>query len=182
MSILGVMPAPPIDKRHHFRWMGWVPRKYCQGNGAYIFRFSGRLCLLRFTFRCSERPIICAKMKAWLCQGSQILPKCDVTRTRRPMRDIVYLTILRNLYANIRRFVCAIRRSQPVQVDRLFFISTCFYLSKVYSVFISVYYGHLYTITIFDRNHNSGLNYITQHFDSSLRTYAHFREDPRWSR
>ena len=51
---------------------------------------------------CSERPItICAIVKAWLCHGSRIWPKCDVTTRQGPMRALILFTLQRNLLANM---------------------------------------------------------------------------------
>ena len=163
--------------------MGRVPQEYCQGNGAFISRVSGRLCLLRITFRCSERPIICAKMKAWLCQRSQILLSCDVTRRQRPIRDLVSLTLQRSLCNNMRRTRrWAIRRSQPVQVDRLFIIYTCFYLPKFFlltqclSQFImDISIRLLYLIGTITPVWTTLLNILTVHCG---RTHI-YRDEPR---
>ena len=38
----------------------------------------------------------CAKVKNWLCQGSRIWPKCDVTRRQRPFRALILFTLQRN--------------------------------------------------------------------------------------
>ena len=44
---------------------------------------------------CSERPItICAVVKAWLCQGSRIWIKTDVTTRLRPMSALVSFTFI----------------------------------------------------------------------------------------
>ena len=58
---------------------------------------------------------MCAIVKAWLCQGSQIWHKRDLIRRHRHMRGLV------TFYAPpcTERDFWAIRRSQPVQVDRL---------------------------------------------------------------
>ena len=60
-------------------------------------------------------------MKAWLSQWSQICPKCEITRRQRPMRALVSITLQRNLHNNTcaEQDFWAIRRSQPIQVDRL---------------------------------------------------------------
>ena len=36
---------------------------------------------------------MCDIVKAWLCRGSGIWPKCDITRRQRPMRALVSFTI-----------------------------------------------------------------------------------------
>ena len=47
---------------------------------------------------CSEIPItICTTVETWLCQGSQIWPKCDITRRQRSMRALISFTLQRNL-------------------------------------------------------------------------------------
>ena len=61
---------------------------------------------------------IYAKVKACLCQGSGIWPKCDVTRRQRPTRNLALFTLQRNLPS-----ICAehdfwaFTRSQSVQVQ-----------------------------------------------------------------
>ena len=53
---------------------------------------------------CSERTITaCTMVTAWLCHGCQIWPKCDITRTQRPMRALASFTLQRNLHANMHR-------------------------------------------------------------------------------
>ena len=70
---------------------------------------------------CSKRPItICAIMMTWLCQGSLIWPKCDITRIQRSLRALILFTLQKNLHTNMRKTcTLAIRRRQLVQVDRV---------------------------------------------------------------
>ena len=42
-------------------------------------------------------------IKAWLCQGSEIWPRCDVTRRQRPMRTLVPLALHIKMRTNMRR-------------------------------------------------------------------------------
>ena len=78
------------------------------------------LCHLKFYLRwikewiCSERLItICAIVKTWLCLGSRIWPKCDITRLQRLMRALVLYTLQRNLSTNMHRTQLVGYSSQP---------------------------------------------------------------------
>ena len=64
---------------------------------------------------------MCDIVKAWLCRGSGIWPKSNVTRIQGPVRTLVSFTLQRNLCAKMprTRLTGYIHRSQPVQVDRL---------------------------------------------------------------
>ena len=46
---------------------------------------------------------ICATVKALLCQGSQTLSQCDVTRRQRTMRALVLFTLQRNVRTTMHR-------------------------------------------------------------------------------
>ena len=82
---------------------------------------------------CSERPItLCPRVKNWLCQGSRIWPKGDVTRRQRPMRALVSFTLLRNVCTNKCRTQLLGYLPQPACSGwRAGSISTCFYSSKL---------------------------------------------------
>ena len=63
---------------------------------------------------------MCARVKAWLCQGSRFWLKCDVTRRQRLMRALVSFTLKRKLRTIMRRTLLLGYSSQPVAypVDR----------------------------------------------------------------
>ena len=63
---------------------------------------------------------MCARLKAWLCLGSRIWPKCDVTRSQRPNEGPRIVNITEELTPTCaERDFLAIRRSQPVQFHQL---------------------------------------------------------------
>ena len=82
---------------------------------------------------CSERPNdICAIVKAWLCQGSRIWPKCDVTWIQWPMRAVVSFRLQRNLRIKMRRTRLLGYSPQLACLGcPVGFIPTCLYSSKL---------------------------------------------------
>ena len=74
---------------------------------------------------------VCARVKTWLCQGSRMWPKYDVTRRQRSMRALVSFTLQRNLCTNMHR-TQLLGYSPPQACSGWLagFISTCFYSSK----------------------------------------------------
>ena len=116
-----------------FNWRRVSDFKICATvylNSALCYNLSLRLRWIK-EWICSKWPItIGTIVKTWLCQGSRIWPKCDVTRKQRPMRAFVLFTLQRNLLTNMHRTWLLAYSSLPAFSGRpASFISTCFYSS-----------------------------------------------------